>query len=116
MPELPPSARLRETLQILRATRKGMLSFDYLDALEKQPDAVRTEAAMRMLAVNSALRKLENRRLADIRDALIEEEAALDAATKSLSKSLERLRKVQKILDAAADILDSIGRIIALAF
>ncbi|MEL7486908.1 MAG: hypothetical protein AAGJ87_06810 [Pseudomonadota bacterium] len=114
MTDLSPSARLRETLQTLRATRRAMLSFDYLDTLENEPPARRREAALKMLSVNSAIRKLENEELADIRDKLVAEEKALKAATKDMKAAVRKLKKVKQLLDATSKFLDVVGRIVTL--
>ena len=48
----------KETLKVLRATRKAMLSARWTLALEKKDDATQTEAAKKFMQVHHAIQKL----------------------------------------------------------
>ena len=104
------------TLKQLRATRRQMMSTQWCLTLEAQDEETQTAAARTLLGIQHAIRKLENQRLAGIRDALRQNESSLIDGRNRLENALKNLERVTEVLDAAANILKVIGRIVKLIF
>ncbi len=109
---MPAPGELKSmTLKELRAARKDMLSGPWRLAIKAQPAEVRRAAALRFLDVEQAILELENAALADIRDKLAANEAALIAGTKALAKARQNLAKVQAVLEALGTLLTVAAKI-----
>lgn len=104
----------KETLKQLRAARTGMMSAEWMFALEKAEPETQVQAAKQLLRVHHAIQKLENAELADIRDKLLENEAALARGADQLESALENLVQVKAVLKAVAGLLVTAARIVAL--
>jgi hypothetical protein len=103
---MPAPGELKSmTLKELRAARKDMLSGPWKISIKAEPPDVRRAAALRFLDIEQAILELENAALADIRDKLAENEAALLAGTKALAKARQNLAKVQAVLEAIGTLL-----------
>jgi hypothetical protein len=102
------------TLKQLRATRKAMFSAQWMLSLQSADAATQSDAAHQMLAVNHAIVTLENQQLADIRDQLIANEAALTTGAQDLSQALADLSKVKNVLSAVTGFLGVVGKVVPL--
>ncbi len=111
---MSPSDIKAMTLSQLRAARKAMFSAQWMLALEGADAEARADAARCMLAVNHAIMSLENQQLADIRDRLTANEAALNAGAQALSKALDDLSKVKNVLTAITGFLGTVGKVVSL--
>lgn len=111
---MSPSELRNAALKELRAARRAMLSARWTLSLEAVDPATREAAALELLRVNHAILKLENEQLAEIRDALVENEADLVAGTESLNKALRDLTEVKAVLGAVSGVLGVIGKIVTL--
>lgn len=87
-----------------------MLSADWILALEKADRETRERAAKELLRVRHAIQQLENEELADLRDRLLANEAALGKGADQLAAALENARQVK----AVAGLLATVARVVAL--
>jgi hypothetical protein len=111
---MSPSEIRKQTLKQLRAARTGMMSTEWMFALEKADPETQVRAAKELLRVHHAIQKLENAELADIRDKLLENEAALAQGADQLESALENLVQIKAVLKAVAGLLVTAARIVAL--
>jgi DNA repair exonuclease SbcCD ATPase subunit len=110
---MSPSALRNMTLKGLRAARRAMLSTSWTLGLETADEETRAAAGKELLRVHHAILKLENEQLAEIRDALLENEAELVAGTESLSDALHDLSRLEEVLGAVSEALAVVGRVVA---
>ena len=99
------------TLAELREMRTVMASTRWLLELEDEPPAVREQAARDKLRLHHAIVRLENAKLRDIRDKLLENEQALVDGQKRLEAARRDLEKIEDILAAVGSFLDVVGRV-----
>ncbi len=90
-----------------------MLSARWTLNLEKADEETRASAGWELIRVNHAILKLENRRLSEIRDALLDNESVLVEGTESLREAMEDLSRVEEVLEVVADVLRVVGRVVA---
>lgn len=102
------------TLKQLRAARLSMMSAGWVLALEKKDAATRTGAAKALLRVQHAILKLENEQLGNIRDKLLQNDAALATGVDELNGALQNLQQVQSVLKAVSGLLAVVGRVVAI--
>lgn len=112
---MAPSKLRNQTLSELRKTFSAMMSPQWDLALEGKSDREVTEAARSLLAVQRARLRLGNARLAEIRDALIDNEHDLVAGITRMTEARRTLDDTRAVIDAATALLATIGRIIELA-
>lgn len=110
---MSPSALRRMALKELRATRRTMLSARWMLTLEKADDETRASAGWELIRVNHAILKLENERLSEIRDGLLENEADLVAGTESLREALGKVERIDEVLESVAEVLEVVARVVA---
>jgi hypothetical protein len=103
------------TLKELRATRHSMHQLEWDMALDAEPVNVQKEAAIARLNVGKAIIALQNAQLAEIRDGLIENEAALSAGIASLAKKRDNLKKVKETLDVVDKVLSVLRQVLNFA-
>jgi hypothetical protein len=109
---MAPSTLRKKTLSELRKAFVAMMTPEWDLALDGKPDEEVTEAARALLAVQRARLRLGNARLADIRDGLKANEAALWAGVELLDEALQDLQDVARVLEATAALLTAVGRIV----
>jgi len=109
---MSPSEVKKETLKTLRQTRNAMMTAAWMDALKKKSAEERQEAALKLLDVNSAMHELQNSVLADIRDKLIANEAALLNGIAGLGKALDNLNQVKKVINSVGKVLDVVAKVV----
>jgi len=102
------------TLQALRATRRALMSEEWMRTLERQSAPAKTEAALHLLRVNHAALTMENARLSTMRDALLANETELISGTESLKGAFDDLTQVTSILQTITGVLTSVGKIITI--
>lgn len=111
---MTPSELKKATLSNLRSLQETLNSSEWILALEdEKEDATRHEAALLLLNVNRAKVRLENTALADVRDALIANEPALNTGRKDMEKALEKPEKVAKVLEKATAYLGTVTQVLA---
>lgn len=110
---MSPSSLRKMTLKELRAARRAMLSAQWMLHLETGDAEAQAAAGKELLRVHHAILRLENEQLAEIRDALLENEADLVAGTRSLSEALDDLSRVDDVLGAVGEVLGVVGKVIA---
>lgn len=101
-----------KTLSELRRARKNMTSAEWLTAVEDLPKAGRTAAATALLDTCLAIRRLENTRVADIRQQLAANEKELERGIGGLKRAGEKLRTVRVYLKAAAALAATVGKVV----
>ncbi len=100
------------TISELRQAFLAMLTPEWDVALEECTPKEKERAAKTLLAIHSARIRMGNAELAQIRDKLIENEAALIQGKEALDKALSKLNKVKTVLNTAAAFLNVVGRIV----
>ncbi len=101
-----------KTLSELRQARKNMMSVEWLTAVEDLSDAERTAAAMALLDVCLAIRRLENMRVADVRRELVDNEKELERGLQDLGRAGERLHRIKTYLKAATTLVATVGKVV----
>ncbi len=109
-----PSILRRRTRQTLRRAFLAMMSPEWDLALEGKPQADVNRAGRTLLNIQRARLRLGNADLADIRDELKANEARLVKGTRALDRSLKKLSNVKTVLQTAAALLTTVGRIVGL--
>lgn len=107
--------KIRDLLDLshsqLVGLRDKMLIDDWDDDLT--PEQQKT-AAMQLLRVQSAIRKLRKAELAAIGDKLAANEEDLRKARRQLAEKVQGLKATGEMLDAVSDFLAVVGRIVVL--
>lgn len=98
-------------LRALRALRNRMMKFDFLLKVEELPPAEKREASQFLSAVQLSIHRFQTEQLADLRDALVENETDINAAVSSIDAAIKDLKKVAKAIEAASTVLKLVGRI-----
>jgi hypothetical protein len=112
---MAPHKIRRETIARLRRAFLEMTSPRWDLALEGKPASEVTKAARTLLALQRARLRLVNTELAEIRDHLKANEAALERAGSDLDRALGNLNRVERVLEAAGGFLKIVGRVVGLA-
>lgn len=115
MAEKTPGEIRNETLRELRAMRVTMHALEWDMALDGQPEAVQKKAALERLNVGKAILALENTQLAEIRDGLKQNEAALLAGISSLSDKKGNLKKIKDTLVILDKVLTTLAKVLEFA-
>ena len=110
---MEPSEIREETLKQLQQTVLQMTSPEWDLALEGEPEEQVKRAKKELLRVQAARLSLENAQLAEIRDKLIQNDAALEQGRQRLSWALQNLQQVQSVLEAVSSFLDIASRVVA---
>jgi hypothetical protein len=84
-------------------------------SLEKKSEKTKEKAAKVRLQIHHRIQELENAELAALKDALVQNESALDKGREDLAKALESLNKTTAVLRAASGLLNVVARVLALA-
>lgn len=103
-----------KTVKELRTMRTLMNGTRWLLELEEEDEATRQDAALQKLRVHHAIMKLENAKLRDIRDKLVENEADLEAGRQRLVSARQNLDDAKAIIEALGAFLKVVGRVAAL--
>jgi hypothetical protein len=104
-----------ETLRELRATRTAMHALEWDMALDEEPPSVQKRAAIARLNVGKAIIALENAQLAEIRDKLRENEAALSEGIASLAEKRNNLKKIRDTLVVIDKTLGALLKVLRFA-
>lgn len=116
MPSSLPAYKIRdESLSALRQSVIWLSSPDCVVAIKKESKAVRNKWAMLLLDTAYARNELETKSLGNIRDELKKHDTKILAATKSVKKKTENLKKLEQTLDAIAGFLELIAKTAAIA-
>lgn len=107
-----PSENRKETLRVLRATRREMSAAPFLLRMSRQPIEVRKDAAVKRLDVEQAILALGNAELGSIRDKLIENEQELVEGREALEGALEQLNRVKSFLTTLSTVLGTVGKVV----
>jgi hypothetical protein len=91
-----------------------MLSPDWITALQQQSDDTRYQASQTLLQTQQAITTLSNAALADIATQIAAEETDIKSATANLTSALKTIDRVQGFLNAAADLLNVVGKIVTI--
>ena len=111
----PPWEIHREVRAALGKMRNAMLSPEWDAALDGATDAQKLQAARTLLRVQSAYLRLGNAELEEIRDALVSHRESLLAGKKELEGALRSLKRVRRVLEATAQFVALVARVIPLA-
>ena len=109
-----PSEIEETTLEELRAMRIQMNRARWLIELEDDDVETRTQAALHKINVHHAIVKLENAKLSEIRDKLVENEDDLLAASEGLKKARKNLEQTKAVLEALGTFLGIVARVVKL--
>ena len=103
-----------KTLEELRTMRTLMNGARWLLELEDEDEETRTQAALHQLRVQHAIMELENARLLDIRDKLIDNETALEEGRQRLVSARQNFEDATVVIEALGGFLQVVGHIAAL--
>ena len=101
-----------KTLSELRRARRNMMSAEWLNAVEDLPEPERIAAATALLDVCLAIRRLENTRVADIRQELVGNEKELERGLRDLGRAGEQLHRIKAYLKAATTLAATAGNVV----
>lgn len=101
-----------KTLSELRRARRNMMSAEWLAAVEDLPEPERPAAATALLDVCLAIRRLENTRVADIRQELVDNEKELERGLRDLGRAGEKLHRIKAYLKAATTLAATVGKVV----
>ena len=101
-----------KTLSELRRARRDMMSAEWLTGVKDLPEEDRTAAAMALLDVCLAIRRLENTRVADIRRELVDNEIELERGLRDLGRAGEKLHRIKTYLKAATALAATAGKVV----
>ena len=101
-----------KTLSELRRARKNMMSAEWVMRVEALPETERTAAAVALLEVCLAIRRLENARVAAIRRQLADNEGDLRRGIGALERAGEKLQRVGNYLKAATALVRLVGKVV----
>ena len=104
----------KDTLKQLHAARMAMMSARLMLALDKQGKKTRALAANELMSVNHAIQRLKNEQLPNIRDKLLQNEAALARGANRLNGALKNLNEVKPVLRAVSSLLLIVGRVVSM--
>lgn len=102
------------TLEQLLLTREKMMSTRWMLKLRTATPAQRQDNAMTLLLVQDAILKLQNGKLADLRDKLVANEQALNDGIASLKSSLRTIESIKVAVLAVGQFLQIVGRVVRL--
>jgi uncharacterized protein involved in exopolysaccharide biosynthesis len=111
---MTPSEIKSMTLKQLRATLLEMTSPAWDVALTGKTEEEITEAARTLLAVQRARLRLENEKLAGIRDSLRTLEGDFVAGKNTIDQALSNLQETKVVLGAVKNFLTTLGKVIAI--
>lgn len=116
MPEdaITAFARKRNAVAVLRALNDKLNSAEFLVEVDKLDKAEQAKVGKLMFAASLAYVKLKTAALAPLREALQQNTAELDGATKSLAETLADFTNIKPVLDGATAFLKVFARIVAL--
>ena len=109
---MTPGEIRRKTLSELRQARKQMMSAEWLSGVKDLPEADRTAAAMALLDVCLAIRRLENTRVADIGRGLVDNEKELERGLRNLERAGEKLHRIKTYLKAATALAAAVVKVV----
>ena len=109
---MTPTEIRGKTLSELRKARKDMMSAEWLAAVEDFPETDRTAAALALLDVCLAVRRLENTRVASIRQKLADNGTDLERGVRALERASKRLRRTEAYLKAVALLVSTLAKVL----
>jgi hypothetical protein len=89
-----------------------MMKFDFLLKVDALPPAEKREANRFLSAVQLAILRVQTEQLANLRNALVENEEDIEAAVSSVEDAVGDVKKVAKAIEAAGAVLKVVGRIL----
>ena len=101
-----------KTLSELRRARKAMMSAEWVMRVEDLPEPERAAAAMALLDVCLAIRRLENAGVAAIRRQLADNEGELEQGIGALGRAGEKLHRIKNYLKAATALVNMVGKVV----
>ena len=105
--------QLRDALlKQLRGFRERMMALQFLLAVQELPANERNRAAQLLSAVQLMILRLSEQQLDEIRDALVENEAHIDAAVADAEGALADVEQVKETIAVATNVLSLVARIL----
>ena len=101
-----------KTLSELRRARRDMMSAEWLAGVKDLPETDRTAAAMALLDVCLAVRRLENTRVADIGRELVNNEKELERGLRNLERAGEHLHRIKTYLKAVTTLVATVSKVV----
>ena len=101
-----------KTLSELRRARKNMMSAEWVMRVGDLPETERTAAAVALLDVCMAIRRLENAGVAAIRRQLAGNEEELAGGIGALERAEEKLHRIKNYLRAVTALLKVVGKVV----
>lgn len=112
--ERTPIQIKREALADLNATWTKLVSREWMRALEGASAEQRQEAGLLLLDVQDQRMRLRDALLQDIREALVEQDRALQVGSEKLNAALERIEKIANTLKTVNAFLSLVKKVLGL--
>lgn len=109
---MTPGELRGKTLSELRRARKDMMSAEWLAGVKDLPEAERTAAAVALLDVCLAIRRLENAAVATVRQQLADNEKELERGMGRLKRAADRQQRIRTYLEAATALVATVGKVV----
>ncbi len=108
---MTPGKTRQESLSVLRATRRKMISSAWTRKLKREDLATKQRAANALLNIGSAIDTIELAELESIVNAMEGNEQAIESGIETLRGAIEDLQSVGTVLGAVEQLLALGGRI-----
>ena len=101
-----------KTLSGLRQARKDMMSAEWLSGVNDLPEDQRTAAAVALLDICLAVRRLENASVAAVRSRFADNEKELEQGLRTLDRARKRLHRIAAYLKAVTTLLSTVAKVV----
>jgi len=108
---MTPGQARKESLRVLRATRREMISSAWTRKLSRQDVPTRRRAAHALLNIGSAIDTIELAELESIASVMEENEQEIERGIDNLRKAVDSMTRVDSVLNALEELLKLGGRI-----
>lgn len=108
---MTPGKTRTESLKVLRATRRKMISSAWTRKLKRQDKATRRRAADALLNIGAAIDTIELAKLKSIAIAVEDNEQEIDKGIENLEKAIESMTRVDSVLTAVENLMKLGSRI-----
>lgn len=102
------------TLAQLRALRDRFQTQEWVDSLDDLESEQLIEVAKHQFNVQAAIRKLENKALAELRDQLLDNENDIRAAMKKIKLTIRELKATEDSIAVVGEFLRVVGNLVPL--
>ena len=109
-----PSDLYVTTLNALYQSKSTLLSEAWHSALEGATKKQRIDSSVKLVELSNAITTLSNTQLSTIVTQMCEQEKDLNGAIDGVNAAIQKLEKVQAVLDAMTEIVGVVAKIVPL--